>query len=417
MTQDKLFTRSYISILAANFLLFFGFWLLIPILPFYLKENFHCPEAMLGLILCCYTVSALCVRPFSGFMMDKFPRKPIYILCYSICICMFLGYILTATLAWFVVLRALHGVAFGSVTVGGNTLCVDITPSARRGEALGYYGLTNNTAMALGPMTGLFMHSHMTYQGIFLTAMLVSLCGLACACAVKARIPESVRKRIEAAKSGKKLPDEQAGQRKKASLDRFILLKGIPVSISLLLLSIPYGATTNFVAMYAGEIHITAPSGFFFSLMAAGMGASRIFAGKLVDKGYITQCIHYGYYPVILAFFCLGSCRFVAEASPAATTALFFTVPVLLGAGFGVMFPAMNSLYVNLAPNNQRATATSTYLTAWDVGIGIGILTSGFIAHIFTFYMVYLAGSVLCVVSLAYFVRKVTPHYNMNKLR
>lgn len=314
MKRDKLFTRSYICILAANFLLFFGFWLLIPILPFYLQENYHCPEAMLGLILSCYTVSGLCIRPFSGFLMDKFPRKPIYILCYFTCVCMFLGYMLAATLAWFVLLRALHGVAFGSVTVGGNTLCVDIMPSSRRGEGLGYYGLTNNTAMALGPMTGLFMHSHISYTGIFLTAMIVSLCGLMCACAVKARMPESMRKRMEAEKSGAPLPESMSAPKRKVSLDRFILLKGIPVSISLLLLSIPYGATTNFVAMYAGEIHITAPSGFFFTLMAIGMGVSRLFAGRLVDKGYITQCIHYGYYPVIVAFFCLGSCRFMAMA-------------------------------------------------------------------------------------------------------
>lgn len=417
MKRDKLFTRSYICILAANFLLFFGFWLLIPILPFYLKENYGCPEAIIGVILSCYTVSGLCIRPFSGFLMDTFPRKPIYILCYFACVCMFLGYMLAATLTWFIILRALHGVAFGSVTVGGNTLCVDIMPSSRRGEGLGYYGLTNNTAMALGPMTGLFMHSHISYTGIFLTAMTVSLCGLACACAVKARIPESIRKRLEAEKAGEPVPGGSSEPNKKVSLDRFILLKGIPVSISLLLLSIPYGATTNFVAMYAGEIHITAPSGFFFTLMAIGMGISRLFAGRLVDKGYITQCIHYGYYPVTVAFACLGACRFISMANVTMATAVFFTVPVLLGVGFGVMFPAMNSLYVNLAPNNQRATATSTYLTAWDVGIGIGILSSGFIAHVFTFYMVYLAGSVLCLVSLIFFVRKVTPHYNRNKLR
>lgn len=107
----------------------------------------------------------------------------------------------------------------------------------------------------------------------------------------------------------------------------------------------------------------------------------------------------------------------MAMADMTLATAVFFTVPVMLGIGFGVMFPAMNSLYVNLAPNNQRATATSTYLTAWDVGIGIGILSSGFIAHAFTFYMVYLSGAVLCVISMVFFVKKVTPHYNMNKLR
>lgn len=174
---------------------------------------------------------------------------------------------------------------------------------------------------------------------------------------------------------------------------------------------------TNFVAMYAKEIGITAASGFFFTVMAAGMGVSRIFAGKQVDKGYVTRCIHAGFYPVITAFLLLALCRFIMDYSHSAATTCFFTVPLLLGIGFGIMFPAMNTLYINLAPNNRRATATSTYLTAWDVGIGIGIVSSGVIAQHFTFYMVYLTGSVLCVISLIFFVLKVTPHYNMNKLR
>ena len=80
--KDRLFTRSYIFILAANFLMFFGFWLLIPILPFYLTETFNCPQSILGAILSCYTVSCLAVRQFSGILMDKFPRKPIDIFCY-----------------------------------------------------------------------------------------------------------------------------------------------------------------------------------------------------------------------------------------------------------------------------------------------------------------------------------------------
>ena len=79
--KERLFTRSYLFILAANFLLFFGFWILIPVLPFYLREVYGCPAAMLGAILSCYTVSGLCVRPFSGYLMDKFPRKPLYRLC------------------------------------------------------------------------------------------------------------------------------------------------------------------------------------------------------------------------------------------------------------------------------------------------------------------------------------------------
>ena len=80
------------------------------------------------------------------------------------------------------------------------------------------------------------------------------------------------------------------------------------------------------------------------------------------------------------------------------------------------MFPAYNSLYINLAPNNQRATATGTYLTSWDVGIGLGIVGSGIIAEIFSFSIVYFIGAFLSLMSMAYFKFIVTPHYKRNKI-
>ena len=81
-------------------------------------------------------------------------------------------------------------------------------------------------------------------------------------------------------------------------------------------------------------------------------------------------------------------------------TVVFFAVALLLGVGFGIMFPAYNTLFVNLAPNSQRGTATSTYLTSWDVGIGIGMLTGGYIAEVSTFDKAYLFGACLTIVSI-----------------
>ncbi len=397
--KDRLITRSFICILAANFLLYFGFWLLVPVLPFYLKENFSCSEAAIGTILSCYTVSALCARPFMGYLYDGFPRKPIYIAAFSLFTSVFLGYILSAFLSLFILLRIVHGIAFGTVTVGGNTLVIDITPSSRRGEALGYYGLTNNIAMSIGPMTGLFLHdSHLSYNHIFSIGLLSCALGLLSALAVKA-------------------PRKTPVRRPPVSLDRFILLKGIPAGIALLMLSIPYGATTNYVAVYAREIGLDVPSGFFFTLMAAGMGVSRIFAGKYVDRGYITQIISYGFYVVIVAFFLLSCCAHIITFSTFWCAFVFYLVPFMLGIGFGVMFPAYNTLYVNLAPNNQRGTATSTYLTSWDVGIGLGISSGGYIAQHFAFDAVYLFGSVLCIISMLFFNFYVSPHFHRNKVR
>lgn len=379
--------------------MYFGFWLLIPILPFYLQEVHHCREGAIGTILCCYTVSALCIRPFMGYLYDGFARKPIYLAAFLVFTAIFAGYLTAGTLAAFVVLRALHGMAFGTVTVGGNTLVIDITPSSRRGEALGYYGLTNNTAMSIGPMVGLFLlHGNLSFQGIFACGLGACLAGFAAACLVRA-------------------PRKAPVKRAPVSLDRFILLKGIPASVALLLLSVPYGATTNYVAMYARQIGLNVPTGLFFTLMAVGMGISRLFAGHLVDKGYVTQIISYGFYVVTAAFFLLAGCSTLIGWSVGACTSVFYLIPFLLGVGFGVMFPAYNTLYVNLAPNNQRGTATSTYLTSWDVGLGVGISSGGLIAQAFAFDAVYLFGAVLCVLSMIYFRRVVTPHYHRNKLR
>ena len=175
--------------------------------------------------------------------------------------------------------------------------------------------------------------------------------------------------------------------------------------------------TTNYVAMYAKQIGITASTGFFFTLMAIGMAISRIFAGKIVDKGKITEVIQTGIYLVGLCFFGLSACGWLIQYIPSITTCLFFAIALLAGIGFGIMFPAYNTLFVNLAPNNQRGTATSTYLTSWDVGIGIGMVAGGYIDEISTFKIAYLCGAALTLLSLFYFYRKVTPHFHKNKLR
>lgn len=397
--KDKLVTPSYLLIIAANFLQFFGFWLLIPVLPFYLQEVFGADKTSIGAILSCYTVAALCIRPFSGYLLDTFARKPLYLLAYFLFTAMFGGYLLAGTLTLFILFRVIHGVSFGMVTVSGNTIVIDIMPSSRRGEGLGYYGLANNIAMSIGPMTGLFLHdASVGYTFIFCCSLGACLVGFLCASLVKTPYKPSIK-------------------REPLSLDRFILLKGIPAGISLLLLSIPYGMTTNYVAMYAKQIELTASTGFFFTLMAIGMAISRLFSGKWVDRGKITQVIHIGLYLVCFCFFSLSACGWLSTWNLPVTTCCFFAISLLLGIGFGIMFPAYNTLFVNLAPNKQRGTATSTYLTSWDVGIGIGMVAGGYIAEVSTFKMAYLFGALLTVVSLFYFKGKVAPHFHRFRLR
>ena len=131
--KERLVTPSYILIIAANFLQFFGFWLLIPVLPFYLQEVFGADKTSIGAILSCYTVAALCMRPFSGYLLDTFSRKPLYLLAYFLFTAMFGGYLLAGTLSLFILFRIIHGLSFAMFTVSGHTIVIEIMPSSRPG--------------------------------------------------------------------------------------------------------------------------------------------------------------------------------------------------------------------------------------------------------------------------------------------
>lgn len=397
--KDRLVTPSYCFILAANFLLYFGFYILMPVLPFYLTEVFGLGKGSIGTILACYTVAALLVRPFSGYLLDAFARKPLYLLAFTVFTSVFGLYLLAGSVLLFVALRIIHGLSFGMVTVAGNTIVIDIMPSSRRGEGIGYYGLANNIAMSLGPMTGLFLHDYYSFTVIFLSALGCCLAGLVMASLVKT----PVKPRIE--------------RDSPISLDRFILLKGIPVGIDLLLISIPYGITTTYVAMYAKSIGVVSGTGLFFTFMALGMAVSRMFSGRQVDHGKITQVIMAGIVIVIFCYIGLFVCEPLFAVSEALVKIILYGSALALGVGSGMMFPAFNTMFVNLGRNDQRGTATSTYLTSWDVGIGIGLVTGGVIGEAYSFSYAYLIGAVLCIVSLIIFKFRIIPHFQKNRLR
>lgn len=397
--KEVLFTSSFILACIGNFLLFFGFYILLPILPLYLIEVFQTSKSTVGIVLSCYTLAALFIRPFSAYLTDMFNRKPIYLWSYFLFILVFVAYPIVASVGFFLLIRVLHGLAFGAVTTTGNTFIVDIMPASRRGEGLGYFGTANNLAMAIGPMTGLFLHDMTgSYNLIFYTAIFSGAVGFICASLIKS-------------------PTKIITPKEKISLDRFYLSKGILSGLCLLMLGIPYGITMTYTAIYGAELGITQGLGVFFSLLALGMISSRLFAGKLVDKGKMILVISTGSFICSITFLFFSSFEyFTIFSSSPFLVYLFYLVAVLLGVGYGMMFPAYNALFVNLAPHNRRATASSTYLTSWDIGIGVGLILGGYFADLSSLAMSYFVGAVFAFVSTFIFIKWAGVHYERNKL-
>lgn len=397
--QDKLFTRDYIFVCIAAFMMSFSFFILVPTLPMYLKDTFGISPALVGVVLSCYVVAVLSIRPMTGFIADTLPRKRVYIVAYAIFVASFLGYFfITQTLALFILLRVFHGFSFGMLTTAGNTLVIDVMPSSRRGEGLGYYGVTNNLAMAFGPMVGLFVVASGNYTLLFLTSLITGTVGLILGALVRAPY-----KKLEKAEF-------------KLSADRFFLKEGIRACFAFFLLAIPYGMTTSYMALYAAQSGITHNAGLFFTVMAAGLITSRLHSGKRVDRGFVTETIIVGISIALVGGFGEAILSTVSSWSIAAGYVTYFLTAFLFGYGYGTMFPAYNTLFINLAPNSRRATANATYLTGWDVGIGGGMLLGGYISE-FDYSYCYMIGAGLILVALVFFRYVVTPHFHQHKLR
>ena len=378
----------------------FSFFILVPTLPLYLKDTFDIGPTMVGMVLSCYVIAVLSVRPMAGFVADILPRKLVYIVAYAVFVASFLGYFfITASLAMFILLRVFHGFSFGMLTTAGNTLVIDVMPSSRRGEGLGYYGVTNNLAMAFGPMVGLFVVSSGDYRLLFITSLVTGGVGLLLGALVRA--PHKVLSK---------------SAEFKLSADRFFLKEGIWACIAFFMLAIPYGMTTSYIALYAKQVGITHNAGLFFTVMAAGLITSRLHSGKRVDRGFITETIRAG---IIIAFVgAVGEAllSLAAGIDIAVGYAAYFLTAYLFGFGYGTMFPAYNTLFINLAPNSRRATANATYLTGWDVGIGGGMLIGGTVSE-YGYTYCYILGAALVLVALLFFVRVVTPHFHAHRLR
>ncbi|MEG1553446.1 MAG: MFS transporter [Rikenellaceae bacterium] len=388
--RPKLWTRDFIYAFLANLFMFFSFYLLVPVLPFYVIKELGSSESMAGVVLSLYTLSALMIRPFSGYMVDSFSRKPLYIICYSTFATIFAGYLIATTLTLFIILRVVHGLAFGMNSVSGNTLAVDIMPSERRGEGIGYFGMSSNIAMALGPMVGLFLYNSSTFSVIFIATLTSSLIGLFVASQIRAP------KRL--------IPHTK----EVVSLDRFILIKGLPQAFVLVVMAFGYGIICNYIGLYSDKMGFGGAAGFFFTLLALGLVGARLLSANLINKGLMTKLVYLGSMFLFLGYLC-----FVVSGSLVS----FYLSALLLGLGFGYFSPTMQTMFINLAPHDRRGTANSTYLTSWDLGIGTGILTGGGLIEQYGFTVVFSICVFSVVVGLLFSVFVAGPYFQKNKLR
>ncbi len=440
MIQDRLWNRNYCRVMVANFSLFFAFYLLTPLLPLYLVERFSATKDVVGLVLSGYTLTALLARPFSGFLVDTFPRKRVLMLCYLFFFLFFAGYLGASTLLLFTIVRTLHGAPFGALTVANSTVAIDVLPSSRRNEGIGYYGLSNNLAMAIAPTVAIYLYRWTdNFELLFWLALIIAGLGLAVDSGVTLPATSSSKEPTSSTSSdnpsvtatsssenpsvtssfSSENPSVTATSSANPSslsrrqhfrrscpvlrLDRFFLLRGWALAVNMVFFGLCFGVMSNYLAIYSKEVMgITGGTGTWFLLVSVGLIVSRLQGAKALREGKLLMNAAEG---VIIS--CFAYFAFVLFSNSFG----YYASALLLGLGNGHMWPAFQNMIISMAHHNERGTANSTLLISWDVGIGLGVLLGGFVSEHISYSAAFWMVALSQLVGMAFFFLLTRTYY------
>lgn len=390
-SADVLWNADYLKAWISNFMLFFSFMLLTPLFPLYLSETFNADKQTIGFVLSGYTIAALVIRPFSGYFVDSFPRKTVLLISYFFLAVIFIGYPLAGSIVLFAIIRTLHGVPFGASTVANSTVAIDVLPSSRRAEGIGYYGLSSNLATATGPTLALLIYGMTgSYNPIFMLSIFFAAVGFMIDCTLHLPVREKV-------------------VRPPLSWDRFFLLKGWSCGLCLVCFAFSYGVLSTYIAIYGKEeLGITGGTGVFFMLFAIGLIISRLTGSKALRQGRIVQNAASGILVSLAGYLLFATMH---------NDFGYYGAALVIGLGNGHMYPAFQTMFINLASNDRRGTANSTQLVSWDIGIGLGVLFGGMLAESAGYHAAFWGACAVNAAGMLFFFLHTRRYFLRNRLR
>jgi predicted MFS family arabinose efflux permease len=372
---ERIWNKDFILLIVSNFLMYITYYAVISALPIYLVTDLHASKSQVGITVAAYTIASVLIRPFSGFTLDKFSRRLVYLSALVIYSFLFAGYLVAVTITAIIILRFAQGLTWGFTTISGSTIAVDIIPESKRGEGIGYFSLSTTMAMAVGPVIGLYISNQWGYNVMFESGLMISLASLICASTIHFRKRFLVGKRIV------------------FNVNNLFDKNSILPSINILIIMITYGGLISFIALYGREIGIHNTS-LFFLIFAIGIASSRFISGREFDKNGPRRILTLCLILLILGFPLLSVAKIPAG---------FYASAIIIGFGIGVVFPTFSSMVNNLASNEHRGAANSTLYTSLDIGMGFGMLMAGLIAEYFSISAIFMISALVCIAGLVFF--------------
>ena len=146
--------------------------MLIPTLPPHM-QNIGGSELAVGLSRRYFLVAAVLIRPFIGFILESQPRKQLILIGSVSLLLVTMLYPFLHIVALFLLLRFMHGLGWGLSTTANGTAAVDLIPSSRIGEGMGYFTLSVTLGMIIAPSLGIYIFQHYNFNAlIFISSTL-----------------------------------------------------------------------------------------------------------------------------------------------------------------------------------------------------------------------------------------------------
>lgn len=380
--QTKLWTIGYGAIITSTLFKAWALYALLPTLPIYLLETLKMSHSSVGLVIAAFAVAVTLVRPVAGYIIDNFHRPAVLIISLFIMTLGYGIYPLVTTVHALLLLRLVHGSLYSICTSASATIVADIVPPSRIGQGIGIYALSLPVGMTVGPLFGLKLLKDLGPNEMFLGILGVSLLSVLGALCVRS-------------------PSKFSGK-KRFSLPNLFNAKAFPISLGMFLIMVAYGSIIVFAGIYAEQKQF-ANVGSFYACFSATLFLSRVFSGKVFDKGYISQLVVIGLVLTALGVLSLGY---------AGKPIQFLMAGMICGLGFGVLMPTGQAAINNLVVSCERGAANSTYLMSYDLGIGISSLVIGFLFHKIPLAQIYRYTPWVVALAALIFVFIAIPHYH-----
>ena len=393
ITQQRLWNKSFILCLFNNLFLFTYYFALLAVLPIYIMKDLGGTIEQAGLALTLFLVSSIAIRPFSGLISQKLGKKLTFRGSEFFFVLFALSYLWIDSMWTLLLVRFLHGFWFSILTTVTVPVANDFIPEHRKGEGMGYFVMSTNLGVVIGPLIALTVIQFASFNTLF--ALLSVLMAVGFIFCLMLKIPEqqSEVKQIEEKNT-------------KLTLHDIIETKVIPVGLVALLTALTYSSILSFITAYSESKNLFEYASIFFIVFAVSMIVVRPFVGKMFDRKGPSAVM----YPSFI-FFAIG----MVLVSFVNNQWTLWLSAVFIGIGYGTLFPCLQTVAIQTVPKNRMGHAISTFFTLFDIGLAVGSIIMGIFISWMGFQNTFLLCSVIIVLTLLVYKATVAPALSQKK--